>query len=100
MPTTMTPYEHDASIRLAKINAGWQEPLYQPTIKWEVPVYRHKLRSPYHVGTISHVSATILDMLDTIIRRLKPSEPEQYLTPNISRHSTARQLSGYLKSRR
>jgi len=71
MPTTMTPYEHDASIRLAKINAGWQEPLYQPTIKW-----------------------------DDTIRRHKPSEPEQHLTPNTNRRTTARQLSGYLKSRR
>ena len=53
MPTT---YEHDASIRLAKINET--------------------------------------------IRRHKPSGPEEYLTPNTNRHTTARQLSGYLKSRR
>tara|TARA_Y100000034_G_scaffold66158_1_gene79849 strand:- start:183 stop:347 length:165 start_codon:yes stop_codon:yes gene_type:complete len=30
----------------------------------------------------------------------KPSEPEQYLTPNTNRRTTASQLSGWLKSSR
>ena len=76
MPTTMTPYK-----------PCWSGGYVQCTNTMELSQYERD------------ASIRLAKINETVFGH-KPSEPEQYLTPNTNRRTTARQLSGYLKSSR
>lgn len=76
MPTTMTPYK-----------PCWSGGYVPCTNTMELS--QHERDASIRLAKINET-----------IRRHKPSEPEQYLTPNTNRRTTASQLSGWLKSSR
>lgn len=76
MPTTMTPYE-----------SCWSGGYVPCTNTMEPSQYERD------------ASIRLAKINETVFGD-KPSEPEQYLTPNTNRRTTASQLSGWLKSSR